>query len=421
MRSHPVLDRARDAGVRLGLDAITRFLEHLGAPHERCRVIHVAGTNGKGSTISLLESCLRQAGLRVGVTTSPHLQHVNERIRVDGQAITDDALDRLLFEIDGKARAWATTEGPGSEQPLTYFELMTVCAFVHLARSQVDVALVEVGLGGRLDATNVVQPVVSAITSISLDHTDRLGTDLASIASEKAGIVKKGRPVVIGDMPSIARTTIRSLAVDREAPRVVVGEDAHVTQTGDTFRYDGPGGTRDGLELGLFGAHQLQNAAVAIAVLDLLAERLPELRVTEDALRQGLRIAHHPGRLEWLAPDLLVDGAHNPDGAQRLAAYLAGLPREDTRTLLLGGGTDKDLRSIAAALVPHVDRIYTTRCDHFKAQEPGDVAASLVDVGVPVMPVGRIEDALPAARERGGLVVVAGSLFLCGATRDLVG
>ncbi|MCP4808930.1 MAG: bifunctional folylpolyglutamate synthase/dihydrofolate synthase [Proteobacteria bacterium] len=420
MRSHPVLDRARDAGIRLGLDAITRFLQHLGAPHKRLRVVHVAGSNGKGSTVAMLEACLVAAGHRTGVTVSPHIQHVNERIRVDGSPIEDEVLDRLLFEIDGKARAWAEETGLQNEQPLTYFELMTVCAFVHMARSQVDVAIVEVGLGGRLDATNVVEPEVTAVTSISLDHTDRLGFDLASIAGEKAGIVKPERPVVLGEMPPIARTVIRSVAVDREAPRVVLGEDAHVTPTDSTFRYDGPGGRREALTVGLAGRHQLDNAGVVIAVLDLLAERVPELVVPDEALRDGLERAVHPGRLEWLADDLLIDGAHNPEGAQRLAQYLSGLPRPGARTLILGGGADKDLRSVAAAIAPQVDRIYTSRCSHFKATEPGDVAAALVDLGVPVMPAGAIEEALPAARERGGLVVVAGSLFLAGAVRDLV-
>lgn len=420
MRSHPVLDRARDAGVRLGLDAIGRFLDHLGSPHARLRVLHVAGSNGKGSTVAMLEACLRQAGHRVGVTVSPHIQHVNERIRVDGVPIDDESLDRLLFEIDGKARAWAEASGRDHVSPLTYFELMTVCAFVHLARCQVDVAVVEVGLGGRLDATNIVDPRVCAVTSISLDHTDRLGNDLASIAGEKAGIIKAGRPVVVGDMPNIARTVVRCAAVDRGAPLVVVGEDAHATPSGREFRYDGPGGSRPGLEVSLHGRHQMQNAAVAIAMLDCLAQVEPDLAVSDEALRGGLRIAHHPGRLEWLSPTVLIDGAHNPDGAERLAAYLSELPREATRTLLFGGGTDKDLRSVAAALAPHVDRIYTTRCGHHKASEPGAVAASLVDVGVPVIPAGSIEDALPAAQELGGLVVVAGSLFLAGAARDLV-
>lgn len=369
----------------------------------------------------MVERCLVEGGLRVGATLSPHLQQVNERIRIDGEPISDADLGALLELVDRRARQWAVETGLPGLQPLTYFELLTVCAFLHFQRQAVEVAVVEVGLGGRLDATNVVEPTVTAVTSIALEHTDRLGDDLASIAGEKAGIVKPGAPVVVGSMPRVATSVIRAAAMDRGTRAVLVDEDFRVEGRPGEFSYEGGGVRREGLRIELYGQHQVQNAAVAVAVLDVLGEVVPELAVDEDALRRGLRAARHPGRLEWLHPKLLVDGAHNHEGAQRLAAYLDELPREASRTLVIGGSQDKDLRAIGAVLAPHVDRIYTSRCRHFRAAEPGDIATELVDLGVPVMPAGPIEEALPMARNNGGLVVVTGSLFLVGAVRDLAG
>lgn len=421
MTEHPVLTRVAEAGVRLGLDRVELLLEHLGAPQRGLRVVHVAGSNGKGSVCAMVERCLIEGGHRVGATISPHLQQVNERIRVDGEPIADAAFEALLDQIDARASAWAVGAGLPDVQPLTYFELITVCALVHFQRVGVDIALVEVGLGGRLDATNVVEPTITAVTSIALEHTDRLGTDLASIAGEKAGIIKRGAPVVIGNMPRVATTVVRSAAMDRGARPLVYGEDYRVSGEPSSFRYEGSGPSREDLRIELYGQHQVENAGVAIMVLDALGEAVPELVIDEDALRRGLCGARHPGRLEWLHPKLLLDGAHNQEGAERLAAYLRALPREASRTLVIGGSADKDIRAIAAVLAPHVDRIYTSKCDHFRAAEPGDIATELVDVGVPVMPAGAIEDTLPMARQDGGLVIVTGSLFLVGAVRDLVG
>jgi len=404
----------------LGLDRVGQLLEHLGSPHRGLRVVHVAGSNGKGSVCALVEQCLLEAGCRVGTTISPHLQEVNERIRVDGAPISDEVLDALLDEVDERARAWAVESGLPGVQPLTYFEIVTVCALVHFQRVGVDVAIVEVGLGGRLDATNVVEPTVTAITSIALEHTDRLGDDLASIAGEKAGIVKAGAPVIIGSMPRVATAVARSAAMDRGAHPIIADEDFRVSGRPGDFTFEGAGAAREHLRIGLYGQHQVQNAGVAIAVLDALGEAVPSLALDEETLRAGLRAARHPGRLEWLHPKLLLDGAHNQEGAERLAAYLRELPREASRTLVLGGSQDKDIRAIGAVLAPHVDRIYTSKCEHFRAAEPGDLATELVDVGVPVMPAGAIEQALPTARSDGGLVIVSGSLFLVGAVRDLV-
>ncbi len=388
----------------MGLERVEILLNRLGAPHEGLRVVHVAGTNGKGSVCALVAEGLRSGGHRVGMSLSPHLQEVNERIQVDGKPISDEALSLLLEEVAVAA---------GDDFP-TYFELIMVCAFLHFDRLGVDYAVVEVGLGGRLDASNVVsRPLITAITTLGLDHTDRLGPDLASIAAEKAGIIKSSVPVVVGKLPPKALSVVRSMAAEKGAEFLAMDEDFKVSGRPADFSY--LRGSREllELELSLVGAHQVHNAGVAITMLQLLG-------VGDAAIRQGLKNAQHPGRLEWLGPRLLIDGAHNTESAEALAAYLRSLPRPGRRTLVLGASVDKDIRSLAAPLAPCVDRILTSRCSHFRAQQPGDVAAALVDLPVPVMPAGAIEDTLRAVRASEDLVVVAGSLFLAGAVRDLV-
>ena len=422
MLTHPILQRLMGAGVRLGLDRVRVFLKALGDPQLAAPVLHVAGTNGKGSVTAMMTGVLRAHGLTVGTYSSPHLQHVNERIAVDGKPISDLQLDQLLLEVEQRAGQWAAEQDTDAAgPPLTYYEAMTVAAFLHFARAQVDVAVVEVGLGGRLDATNVVSPLVTAITSVSLDHTAELGPDIASIAAEKAGILKQGVPMVIGPVPREAMRVIRSMAGGLEAPALVWGEDYEARGTPRRWRWTQGEREITELQIELAGQHQVENAGVALTAVATLEGLLPGFRLNEDAVRIGLRAARHPGRAEWLAPDLLVDGAHNADGARRLAEMLGRMTRYGRRTLLLGVSEGKDVRSIAAALAPQVDRVFTTRCAHPRAVEPGDVAAALVGMSCPVMPAGAVEEALPLAREGEGTVIVAGSLFLVGAVRDLVG
>lgn len=419
MNDHPILAGLSQAGMRMGLPRMKAFLARLGDPHLAYPTIHVGGTNGKGSVCRMVASMLEAQGYKVGVTTSPHLQDVNERIRIGATPISDAAFADLLETIDRERVAWAAAELPPDERfPLTYFEFLIAAAFLHFARERVDVGVIEVGMGGRLDATNIVSPIVTAIVTVGLDHTEHLGTDHASIAGEKAGILKPGVPVVVGPLTHEAMAVVRSVAVERGAPIAAFGEDFHGSGAAGAFDYRRGATLRGGLEVGLAGDHQVVNAAVALRIV----EGLPDtLRVDEAAMRVGLRAARNRGRLEWLAPDLLVDGAHNPDGATVLAGFLARLPRDVRRTLVLGGGTDKDVRSVAWTLAPQFDHVYTTACAHTKARSPADVAAELEGLPIPVRPAGPLEDALALARSEGGLVVVAGSLYLVGAVRDLVG
>lgn len=422
MIQHPLLSELARFGVRLGLQHMRAFLSHLGEPQLRYPTLHVAGTNGKGSVVRTLGAVLRARGLRVGEYTSPHLQRINERIHVDGAEISDSALSSLLEELSAAREAWARSgaaDGLAEDSGLTYFEMMTAAAFVHFARAGVDVGVIEVGLGGRLDATNLLDPVVCGITSIGLDHTEQLGPDVASIAGEKAGIIQPGRPVVVGPLPGPALRTIRTIAADRGAPLVQPEIDYQIVRDHDgVVRFFGQEWQLQGLSLALQGGHQLANAGVALAMLERLP---PHLRPTAAQVERGLALVSHPGRLERLAPDLLVDCAHNPDGAAQLAAALRELPEaERPRTLLLGMSADKDARALVMALAPLFDRIVTTHCSHPRAESAGALAQRLVGVGVPVLPAGPVEAALPMVRAEGP-VVVAGSIFVVGAVRDLVG
>jgi len=419
---HPVLAALARFGIRMGLDRMQDFLSHLGSPHRAAPVIHVAGTNGKGSTVRILGSVLRQAGFRVGEYTSPHLQQINERIQICGVPISDAELEGLLLEIGAARQVWAADldQDISAERVLTYFEMMTAVAFAAFARANLDVVIVEVGLGGRLDATNVVDPVLTVITSVDLDHIAQLGSDISSIAAEKAGIIKPGVPVVIGTMGPDAVRVVRAIAHERGALLVRAEEDFMVQGGKDgTFSWTHCGRVEHGLSIGLAGDHQILNAGVALTVLAMLGDRFPIPEWSDVVL--GLASSSHPGRLERLADDLLVDCAHNVAGATTLAQYLRELPREGPRTLLLGTSEDKDPRSMLGPLAGQVDRVLTTHCAHPRATPAGDLAQKLVDVRVPVLPAGPVEEALPLARAGDDLVIVAGSVFLAGAVRELVG
>ena len=421
MREHPTLSTLARFGMRMGLDRMRHFLESLGSPHKAVPVVHVAGTNGKGSTVRLIASVLRTAGYRVGEYTSPHLEHINERIHVDGKPISDHDLDALLGDLDEARQRWAAglDDFVPIDRVLTYFELVTAAAFVHFANQDLDVVVVEVGMGGRLDATNVVDPVITAITSIGMDHMDQLGGDLGSIAGEKAGIIKAGRPLVTGAMDIEALRVVRAIAHDKGAPLMPHDEAWRVEPGRDgLFSWSFDGRNEIGLRVSLCGDHQVLNAGVALTVLATIADRFP---VPDWAhVVAGLSSAVHPGRLEQLRPDLLIDCAHNVQGASALARHLNGLERDVPRILLLGASNDKDPRAMMGPLASQVDWVYTTHCSHPRATPAGDLAKQLVDVKIPVLPAGAIEDALDMAMAKDGMVVVAGSVFLAGAVRELV-
>lgn len=426
------LDKLGRLGTKPGLERIAELLRRLGDPQRRFRSVHIAGSNGKGSTAAYLAAALQYAGLRVGLFTSPHLERYNERIRVDGEPISDEALDALVERVRPLAAAVAESHGAPTE-----FEVGTAIAFAHFASEAVDVAVIETGLGGRLDATNVIDPLLVVITPITLDHTEMLGSSVRAVAGEKAGIIKGGRPVVIAPQPVEALDVLHARAMEVGADPVLVQREESPSPPARThyftpLAWNAEGGTvrltyADGggatYRVRMLGAHQLENAAVSAAAARELAATFPEL--TDDAVRQALRTTIFPGRLEVLGidPILLLDGAHNASGAQRLAAALKDLFPGRPITLVCGISKDKPARDILAHLVPVADRIIateptSTRSGCWSAGEIVSLAQALGHERALAAPEPR--SALRHATEDtdvNGVVCMTGSLYLVGEAR----
>jgi dihydrofolate synthase/folylpolyglutamate synthase len=394
-------------GIDLRLDRVRAALERLAAPHERFHVFHIAGTNGKGSTAAMVESVLRANGYRVGLYTSPHLVDFTERIRVDGRAIPEaEVVERVavLRSILSAARI-----------ELTFFELVSVLAFDAFARARVDVAVVEVGLGGRLDATNVTAPVVSAITTIAHDHETYLGTTLDAIAGEKAGIMKPGVPVVIGEVSPDVGERLAAEAARVGAPPFFLGREVTIREWADGFDVECAGRVWSDLRLGLAGRFQRANAAVALQMLECAAARFP---VSEEAVRAGLETVCWPGRLDVVSQEPLVvlDGAHNPASATVLAEEIGRLRHGRRVRLVFGAMRDKDWRGMWRALRPVVDDVVCTAPGMTRALAPAELAdacRSEVPTRVSASPGDAIA-ALLAEASPTDLILVAGSLFLVG-------
>jgi dihydrofolate synthase/folylpolyglutamate synthase len=388
---------ARRAGVVLGLDRIDELLARLGRPERRIgAVVHVGGTNGKGSTAAFVASALAAAGLRVGVYSSPHLATLRERVMLAGAMVSEAALVAAAEQV----------AAAGGDQ-LTFFEQITAMALVAMAGAGLDASVLEVGLGGRLDATNAVAAPVAVVTGVALDHQDMLGSTLEAIAGEKAGIFKAGQHVVIGASGEPAAVPLlRAAAVAAGAAAITVIDDAAIAAVPAA--------------LGLAGAHQRANAAAALAAFDALAAA-GLVRIPDEARRAGLAAARHPGRLETVAttPRVVLDGAHNPHGARALAAAIATMP-ERPRVLVLAVSADKDVAGVVDALAGAVDAVVATRYGQPRALEPAALAAVVAARGVAVEAAADVPAALARARDRagaGGVVVVAGSLFAVGEAR----
>ncbi len=393
------LDTLRPLAMRFGLERMERGLDALGRPERDLRILHVAGTNGKGSTCAMAAEALRRAGHRVGLYTSPHLVRFHERIQVDGRPIGDEALAARIEEIR-RACPWHEREG---DDRLTYFEFATLLGLLHLARERVDAAVVEVGLGGRFDATNAVTPLVTAVARIGLDHMQFLGNRVDAIAREKAGIFKAGVPAVVARaQPPEAMEALRDEAARRGAPFHVAGPD-----------WQGP--------VALQGSHQRGNAALAAAALRLLDAA--GVRADEASIRDGIATARWPGRLEEVG-GVLLDGAHNPDGAAALAAALPALHPSRPVELVFGVLADKDHEGMLDALAPAVRRFHLVSPGSARAREPESYGDRARRTGRPVDVHAGLGEALRCARaaaaEDGALVCVAGSLYLVGAARELL-
>ena len=393
-------------GMDFKLERVALALQRLGDPHRAYPALHIAGTNGKGSVAAMLDACLSAAGYAVGRYTSPHLVELGERITVGGVPIERPALVAIAEEV----RAATLAHGIG----LTFFEILTVMAFLHFARVGIDVAVVEVGLGGRLDATNVIDPLAAVITTIGRDHTEWLGETPAEIAAEKGGIIKPGRPVVLGRIASEAASTLLHLAAERGAPVLAAGRDYHVAGEA-RLSFRGAGWTLADVEVGLPGAHQRDNAATAIATLGVVRATLP---VAEAALRRGLATVRWPGRLEVIgdAPRTVVDGAHNVDGVAMLLRELPALTGGRPVDLLFAVMGDKEWRQMVAQLSPLCRSVVVTEVLPPRAAPAAEVAAAFPSACAAVAEpdLARAWDLVRRRAGRDGVVLVCGSLFLVG-------
>jgi len=392
------LETLQPLSVRLGLERMDRALDALGRPERAFAALHVAGTNGKGSTCAMAAEALRRAGHGVGLYTSPHLVRFHERIAVDGRPIADAALARRVAQIRA-ACPWHDAGGPGR---LSYFEVATLAALLHFAEEGVRVAVLEVGLGGRFDATNVVRPLACAVNRVALDHMEILGSTLDAIAREKAGIFKPGVPAVVAHaQPPEAMAALREEAVRRGAPLSVAAP-----------AWEGP--------VALRGPHQRGNAALAAAALRLLDAA--GLAVPEAAVAEGIATARWPGRIEEVG-GVVLDGAHNPDGAAALAAALPVLYPGRPAEMVFGVLADKDHAGMLRSLGPVARGLHLVAPASPRARRTADYRALAAEACARVDEHGSVGAALACARRAagpGGLVVVVGSLYLVGEARALL-
>ncbi len=410
--------RHPDQAAHFSLRRMEALLEHLGNPHRAYGVVHITGTNGKGSVAAMLASILYAAGYRVGLYTSPHLVEFIERIRINGQPI---APQQVVAGVE-RLRAWAE-----AHPDISTFELTTGLAFHHFAQQHIDIAVVEVGLGGRYDATNVVTPEVAVITAIDYDHTRLLGPTLAHIAQAKAGIIKPGRPVVTTRQPPEAMQVLRAVARHRGARLWVAADQVHLQVladdlTGQRLRLAPRGNHARPCEvrLPLLGPYQRENAVVAYWTARVLRDRGWDL--SPRALQHGLEQVRWPCRFEVLQadPPLVVDGAHTPAAARALAAGMRHYFPARPWVLIFGVSRTKDPQGLLRALAPRQAHIIATQSIHPKAMPAAQVAAAARALGFPVTEAPTVEDALAQAlalRPPEGVVLATGSLFVAAGVR----
>lgn len=403
-------------GMRFGLERMEAVLAALDHPERLPRVFHVAGTNGKGSTCAFAESMLRAAGLRVGLYTSPHLERVNERIRIDGEPISDEEFAACMDEILRRH-----PEATRADAPLTYFEMVTALALLAFARAGVDAVVLETGLGGRLDATNAVPSQVAAISRIAVDHAGILGSTLEEIAAEKAGIFKPGATVLLGRNPDEARRVLQSRAEAITGGVQIAGRDFRIEPSSGALTFISGGVRLDELSLGLLGSHQWENAELAIASVRAL---LPE--ISEAAIRRGLAATRWPGRLERVRsdPEVILDGAHNPDAAAALARAMSELFPDRPVHLVFGALEDKDVEGIANLLLQVCETVDVCAPSNERALSLASLTSLARARHDDVQAHPALPDALTSARMKadrsGGILLVAGSLFLVGEARSLL-
>jgi len=443
------LYRLHAFGIKFGLEAERALLERLGNPQRGMKFIHVAGTNGKGSVCAIIESVLRAAGFKTGLYTSPHLVRVNERIKVDGQEIPDDDLAALIELVGKYAKAYRDGGGPAAPRTgisadesaaaerdghrisdqlqkgreITFFEFLTAIAFEYFHRRKVEIAVLETGMGGRLDATNVVTPEVSVITGISLEHTAYLGTTLSAIAAEKGGIIKDRVPVVAGALPEEALQTLQKMARERNAPFARADEIVTISRKsqsvdGQKIRVESANNSYGAVSFPLLGAHQLRNAAVAVAALEEFC-RVNAIDVSPAALKKGFSSVSWPGRLQIISknPVVIIDGAHNPEAAGILNSALKELFEGRQIFLVLGMCADKDAEGFARNLTVPVKHCWLAQFANERSIPPERLAEHFCkkDWNFSMAPLAQaLREAEAEAKKQDGIVCASGSLFLAG-------
>ncbi len=393
------------------------MLEHLDSPHRACRFIHVAGTNGKGSTCAMIERALRESGVLTGLYTSPHLVEPVERVRVLGRPVPFADFTRAFDAVHETAER-LIAQGRIDMHP-TYFETMTAMAFLLFRDYRAEAVVLETGMGGRLDATNVVDPEVAVITPIDFDHEKYLGDTLGKIAFEKAGIIKPGKPVVTARQHAEAMRVLERTARERWARLERASEwrtsRLELHAFGSRFEVHAPDGTEFRVEQPLIGAHQVENALTAIAALR-------ELGLAPAQIQRGIAAADWPGRLEPVrrAPDIFLDGAHNPAGARALAGYLRRFHHGRKKWILFGAMSDKNLHAIGGPLFPLADELIFTAPAQARAFRPEEILERTGERRARLAPDVRAALEMAAGAAPEDMVVITGSLYLVGEARELL-
>ena len=438
----------RKQGIKFGLDNITRLLSELKNPHKSFPSVHVAGTNGKGSTSAIIASILQTAGVRVGLFTSPHLVSFTERMKIDGVEITESEVVQLASEIK------EIVSGIDDFSP-TFFEVVTAMALLYFERAGIDTAVIEVGMGGRLDATNIIAPEVSVITNIGYDHKEFLGNTIREIAYEKAGIIKSGIPVVTSRQEPKVREVIEKKAGEQQAEFYIYGKDFSSTlkkedMSGICFDYRNDSLVLHDLFLPLTGEHQMQNASVAMKAIELLAKKSTCRFSLDSFIREGLKRVRWPGRLELIHedPPIVIDGAHNPAAAIALSRTLRNLflRKYEKIIMVLGIMDDKDISEVMKPLLPLASEIILTSASYSRAASPeklADIAASLgfhnvrtsfslkhalgMAIGIASTakdqdsPAADRSDTLPFTPRRLPVILVTGSFYTIGEAKEVLG
>jgi dihydrofolate synthase/folylpolyglutamate synthase len=400
-------------GIKFGLSSTLNLLARLKLPYQHGRYLHIAGTNGKGSVAAMLSAILSRAGYPVGLYTSPHLVHFKERYRLGDREISNP---RLLKIINQVRAAVADAEPP------TFFEFATAMAFLYFSQEGADPIILETGMGGRLDATNIVQPLLTVITNISLDHQEHLGEGLKTIAREKAGTIKPGAPLVTGAWQRGVLDLFEQRCREVQTPMYLRGRDFQARGgAGGRFAYRGLFQDFNNLTLNLTGRHQYGNAALALAAMELL--KRSGFEIPEQAVRQGLQQTYWPGRLEQISQDarIMLDGAHNPAAARILAQTLKQTRTNGRLILVLGIMADKDMDAILAPLLPLAQMVVFTRPQYFRAAAPEDLATRARSYNLEIIQVPQVAAAIRRAQDLAGpqdRIVVSGSLYTVGEAKE---